>query len=72
MGVFDELCLTEREYEIIHYIKSMDSKTLANRLGISQRTLQWHMTKIYAKFRVKNKYQLIIKLIESLPNHLAR
>ena len=69
---FEDLYLTEREYEILQYIKSMDSKTLAKRLGISPRTLQWHLSKLYAKFRVKNRYQLIVKLIESLPNHLAR
>ena len=72
MFQLEDLYLTEREFEIIQYIKSMDSKTLANRLGISPRTLQWHLTKLYAKFRVKNKYQLIVKLIESLPNHLVR
>ena len=71
MYILDDLCLTEREYEILQYIKTMDSKALANRLGISPRTLQWHMTKLYAKFRVKNKYQLIVKLIDALPSHLV-
>ncbi len=72
MYKIEGLELTEREFEILHYIKTMEPKVLAARLGISPRTVQWHLTKLYAKFRVKNKYQLIIKLIESLPNHLAR
>lgn len=72
MYIAKDLWLTEREYEILQDIKRLDSKSIAKKLGISPRTLQWHLTKIYAKFRVKNKYQLIIKLIESLPNHLAR
>ena len=71
MYVLDNLYLTEREFEILQYI-NMDTKDIANKLGISKRTLQWHMTKIYAKFRVRNKYQLLIKLVESLPNHIAR
>lgn len=71
MYSFEDLYLTEREYEILQDI-NLDTPLLANKLGISKRTLQWHMTKIYAKFRVKNKYQLLIKLVESLPNHLAR
>ena len=57
---FEDLYLTEREYEILQDI-SLDTQPLATKLGISKRTLQWHMTKIYAKFRVKNKYQLLIK-----------
>lgn len=72
MYLFKDFELTEREYEILHYIKTMEPKVLAKRLGISPRTVQWHLTKLYAKFHVKNRYQLIIKLIESLPNHLVR
>jgi len=67
----EDLYLTEREHEILQYIKCLEPKKIAQRLGISVRTLQWHLTKIYAKFRVKNKYQLIVKIIKYLPDDMV-
>ena len=42
MYKFEGVELTEREFEILHYIKSMELKVLSERLGISPRTVQWH------------------------------
>ncbi len=71
--MYKKIILTNREMEIIDLIK--DSPTLielSDRLGISYRTLQWHLSRLYAKFRVKNKFELILTLIELKPDYLVR
>lgn len=65
--MYDDIVLTQREREIINYIKDVPLKTMASEMGISYRTLQWHLGKLYAKFRVQNRLQLILKLLERVP-----
>ena len=65
--MYDDIVLTQREREIINYIKDVPLKTMASVMGISYRTLQWHLGKLYAKFRVQNRLQLILKLLERVP-----
>ena len=71
--MYRKIILTEREKEIIYLIKELPNlKTLAEHIGISYRTLQWHLSRLYAKFRVKNKFELILALIELKPDFLVR
>lgn len=67
VSMYDDIVLTPREREIINYIKDVPLKTMASNMGISYRTLQWHLSKLYAKFRVQNRLQLILKLLERVP-----
>jgi len=68
--MYKNIHLTEREKEIICLIRDMPTlKALAEQLGISYRTLQWHLSRLYAKFRVQNKFELILELIDILPGY---
>lgn len=56
--------LTEREKEIIPLIKDVPNlNVLAKKLGVSYSTLQWHLGRLYAKFHVRCRLQLVIKLM---------
>lgn len=58
-----KIILSEREKQIIHLIKNVPSlKVMAVMLGISYRTLQWHLSRLYAKFHVRNRLELIIEI----------
>lgn len=71
--MYSNIRLTEREKEIISLIKEMPTlKQLAEKLGISYRTLQWHLSRLYAKFRVQNKFELILALVDMLPEFKLR
>lgn len=71
--MYKKIILTEREQEIINLISQIHNlKTLASDLGISYRTLQWHLGKLYAKFRVRNRFELVMDLIENKPDYVLR
>lgn len=63
-----DIILTTREREILYLIKNFSLKDIASNLGISYRTLQWHLGRLYAKFRVQNKFQLIVKHFDEIPD----
>lgn len=52
--------LTRREQEIsAHLCRGLTSKEIAEKLGISRRTVEDHRTNILKKYRVRNCVQLI-------------
>ncbi len=71
--MYKNIHLTEREKEIISLIREMPTlKKMADELGISYRTLQWHLSRLYAKFRVQNKFELILELVDMLPGYKVK
>lgn len=71
--MYRDIILTEREKQIIALIRETPTlKILAEQLGISYRTLQWHLSRLYAKFRVQNKFELILELVDLLPSYKVR
>ena len=65
----DEACqeskLTEREKEILNLIiKGFKNKEIAEKLFISEKTVKTHINKIFKKFKVKSRAQLIIKFFK--------
>lgn len=54
--------LTVKEIEIIKLLQEgMTNKMNAEKLGVSEGTLKWHLHNIYSKFLVKNRAQALIK-----------
>lgn len=51
---------TEREYEIIeHVCQGCSNKEIASKLSLSEQTVKAHMNRIFRKFHVTNRFQLI-------------
>jgi DNA-binding NarL/FixJ family response regulator len=52
--------LTERELEILEYVAvGLSGKQVASRLGLSPRTVETHLAKLYRKLGVRNRVQAI-------------
>jgi DNA-binding NarL/FixJ family response regulator len=61
--------LTDREREVLHHLKDGGSNTaIAGRLGISVRTVQKHLQRIYAKLGVKGRTAAVIFAIQRNAN----
>ncbi|MES1964245.1 response regulator transcription factor [Psychrobacter sp. AH5] len=57
-------CLTERELEVLTCVASGDSnKQIARKLGISQRTVCFHMTNCFIKTDASNRTEAIVKAV---------
>lgn len=55
-------CLTERELEVLRNVARGDSnKQIAHKLGISQRTVCFHMTNCFIKTEATNRTEAIVK-----------
>lgn len=55
--------LSNREWEVIkHLLQGKSNKLIASSLGISDRTVEFHLKNIYAKFQVSSRIELILKL----------
>lgn len=67
------MLLSEREKQIIQLIKAAPTiKVIAEKIGISYRTTQWHLGRIYAKYHVKNRLELILELMNDDSDDLVR
>ncbi len=54
--------VTEREIEILEYLSlGLTVKQVAKRLGVSPRTVETHIAKLYRKLGVKNRVQAVSK-----------
>jgi DNA-binding CsgD family transcriptional regulator len=61
MGLFNPL--TNREREVVSLLlQGKSNKLIALSLGISDRTVEFHLKNIYAKYRVSTRIELILKL----------
>jgi DNA-binding CsgD family transcriptional regulator len=53
--------LSPREKDVLKLVlKTMINKEIADKLGINEKTVKFHNTRIYKKLKVKSKYQMII------------
>ena len=58
--------LTSRENEVLQYLLTgCSKKEIAYKLHISEHTVKAHIEKIYKKFNINNRIQLIIYLIKN-------
>jgi len=55
--------LSRRELEVIHLLLQGNSnKLIALALGISDRTVEFHLKNVYAKYQVNSRMELVLKL----------
>ncbi len=55
--------LSEREVAVVHLVaEGLANKEIADRLGITVRTVKAHLTTIFAKLDVRDRLQLVAKL----------
>lgn len=58
--------LSSREQEVVdHLLEGKSNKMIAAALHISESTVEFHLKKIYAKYQVRSRLELILKLRES-------
>ncbi|MCC6260690.1 MAG: response regulator transcription factor [Anaerolineales bacterium] len=63
--------LTKREIEIMKLLsKGLDNKTLAAALGISSKTVAFHITNILTKLQVKSRQEAALWGLQNLPDNL--
>jgi len=67
LDLFGASILTDRESEIIRlYLKGHSTRSIAERLGISQHTVSMHRKNSYAKLDVSSQFELFHLFIDSL------
>lgn len=55
--------LSNREWEVVSLLlQGKSNKLIASSLGISNRTVEFHLKNVYAKFQVSTRIELILKL----------
>src|SRR5215204_4136483 len=55
--------LSRRELEVINLLLlGKSNKLIAFALGISDRTVEFHLKNVYAKFQVSSRMELVLKL----------
>ncbi|MFS0864643.1 response regulator [Fredinandcohnia sp. 179-A 10B2 NHS] len=58
--------LTEREYEVLQcLVEGLSNKEIADRLFISDKTVKIHVSKIFKKFDVKSRSQVVIYAVQN-------
>lgn len=64
--------LSEREKEVVKYLlQGKSNKLIAVSLGISDRTVEFHLKNIYIKYQVNSRVELILKLGYSTVDNLG-
>ncbi|MFT3890150.1 MAG: DUF805 domain-containing protein [Anaerolineales bacterium] len=58
--------LSNREREVVNLLlEGKSNKLIASSLGISESTVEFHLKRIYAKFQVSSRMELVLKLGQS-------
>ena len=58
--------LSEREKEVVQLLlQGKSNKLIALSLGISVRTVEFHLKNVYVKFQVSSRIELILKLVDT-------
>lgn len=58
--------LSDRESEVVKLLlEGKSNKLIASALGISDRTVEFHLKNIYAKYQVSSRMELVLKLGQS-------
>ncbi|MNJ24106.1 Transcriptional regulatory protein DegU [compost metagenome] len=64
--------ITEREREIIHLLsKGMSNKQIGQQLGISHFTVRDHLSAVFKKLNITNRFELIVMKLTSTDEHPA-
>ena len=64
MAQFNQL--SNREWEVVKQLmQGKSNKLIASALGISDRTVEFHLKNIYAKYQVSSRIELILKLVNT-------
>ena len=59
--------LSSRESEVVKLLlEGKSNKLIASALGISDRTVEFHLKNIYAKYQVSSRMELVLKLGQSI------
>ncbi|UOF79035.1 response regulator containing a cheY-like receiver [Caudoviricetes sp.] len=57
--------LSNREVEVANMVyKGMSNREIANALFITEKTVKFHVTHIFKKYKLRSRAQLIVKMIE--------
>jgi DNA-binding CsgD family transcriptional regulator len=64
--------LSRRELEVINLLlQGKSNKLIALALGISDRTVEFHLKNVYAKFQVSSRMELVLKLGNTLGDDVS-
>jgi diguanylate cyclase (GGDEF)-like protein len=64
--------LTQRETDVLrHMLKGMKNAVIARRLEIAEQTVKDHLSKIYRKIGVENRFQLMHSLVKTSNEKLS-
>jgi DNA-binding CsgD family transcriptional regulator len=59
----DDLTLREREIlELV--VRGLRNREIATAIGISERTVEWNLSRVYRKLGVQSKLELVARLAE--------
>jgi DNA-binding CsgD family transcriptional regulator len=59
-----DISLTSREHEVLQWVlRSMSNKEIAARMHICERTIKFHVSALLAKFKVRDRFTLIRRLM---------
>jgi DNA-binding CsgD family transcriptional regulator len=58
--------LTDREWDVLKLLlQGKSNKIIASSLGVSTRTVEFHLKNIYTKYQVSSRIELILKLVNT-------
>lgn len=58
--------LSKREQDVVHLLlQGKSNKLIAHALGITERTVEFHLKNIYAKYQVNSRMELVLHLRQS-------
>jgi DNA-binding CsgD family transcriptional regulator len=58
--------LSDREWQVVKLLlQGKSNKMIASSLGVSKRTIEFHLKNIYAKFQVSTRLELVLKLVNA-------
>ena len=64
--------LTQRETDVLrHMLKGLKNASIADRLKIAEQTVKDHLSKIYRKIGVENKFELMHSLVKTSNEKLS-
>lgn len=58
--------LSSKEFQVLELLyQGLSNRQIGSKLHISERTVKFHCAKIYRKFNVKNRMELLLKTMNS-------
>jgi DNA-binding NarL/FixJ family response regulator len=70
--LMEHLCLPPRQAQIVkHLVHGMSDKQIARELGISLPTVRTHMSRVFRRFDLSDRVELILHVFTCLREHCA-